>query len=1135
MKSFKKLLSILILFFIVLVCSACVHKNSTTSTKKALQAKSFYFTQIADVPINHDSSYFIEFYNWSDNAISLDKKDFIIDHVDLKKEYTILDLLDVSQCQSLGAHSSCRIPLNLHNKFNNTNGSFAITVNKKEIKAVTMIKYFTSRDDVDFDVQYHDTNTMFHFSRAQPISVNIPIVFNKDFYDIKVTKDSDISYQFLNCDMNHFIKNTVCILQINTQGGKAFNNMIKVTGKKDVDDKDASIILATPIVNAMSNFGNLLVGLSSTSITANGTSTVTLYLANNGLGTISNITTSFVQASSTLSISANTCTSGIVSNGSCYMTIATSANSSVWYVDGVILQYNDGLNNNTIKALLNVLPNGGYGTLNLSTSGNFITTKVNTTATLTLTVQNTGSLPVSNISVTKVGMPTTITQYQNTCTSTLAAGSSCQYVFQYKPTAVKSASSFSFVINGQYTSAAIPYTISNINVIQYSAIISGGYLSFSLNTMLYNTNLVGTATQVVIVTNVGGATVSNLSVDFSAVASSNNYAVLTTLPVNYAGTYSNCNGLSSLAVNAKCALAIQLTPDSAYFDAGFFEIDYTVSSQNNADYLAYQTNIVSSNVNISVSQSVSGQSSGSGTSSSPYIVNTANGQDFTITYTYTNTGTAAANNFAISPDLLLAVYYWQINKSASTCPMGSTTTLAAGSSCTLSLTGLNYYLYNYPQLSGAYNLHTPDVSFTDNNGVFIRLNNFGDNYINFIPMYSLSINESTTFNTSNNTISSKFTTTVQSSSGNYSITPQINSPYGSNISYTNDGSSSSLGQCVISSPTVGASCWSTITYNNLSQNDTAIIRILGGSSGSAVSYYTINRISALAYIYTQNSTQLRAWRLNTDYSMTQVGSTIPITSSYTSVVYNNQLLLFTSASTIVAYPINNDGSLGSSTNVTVSPAFASTPQAVTVSNVNGSLYASVTSASYIKTYKCGAISGSTITCTNNTSSNTYTGNILEIASGFYTSANTLFYASSSNNQVQYSTNDGTTVTANGAAATGNLATIATSNYRYDQSMVLCDSVSSCYTNSYNANGTMGSTFTGLTLKNAAGTGNLGAIGQLFWLETGLNYQLPVSLVASISNGGFLINYLTGANKGNSIPVTSLTTEQQFAVYVPFTA
>lgn len=1128
MKSFNRFFTVCILLFTVLFVSACMHTSNTSSKKTVLQAKNFYFTQTADLPINYNASYFIEFYNWSDHTISLANKDFIVDNINLKNGYNPSDIIDVSQCQTIPANSSCHVLLKTYNKLNSDEGSFSIAVNKGEIKAITIVKYFTSHKDLDFDMQFGAPNTTFNFNRAQPISVNIPIVFNEDFYDIKVTHDHQINYQFLNCDASHFIKNTVCILQINSQGGKQFSSMIKITGKHGDENNNTQIILETPIVNSMSNFGNLLFGLSANSVVANGTNTVTLSLANNGLGTISSLVPSIVNGGSPLSITSNSCTGGtIASNGSCSIVI-TAADSTVWNVDGITLAYNDGLNSNTVTAPIVVKPNtGAYGALNLTVSGNMVTTKVNTSSMVTITVANPGSLTVNNVVVSKLNIPASVTQYQNTCSNSLAAGTSCKYVFQYSPTAVTSVNSFSFVINGNYTFAGSPVTISNLQNVSYSATNGGGYLSFNLSTMLYNPDFGTSVTQTVIVTNAGGASVSGISADFSSAAFPSEYSVVPA-SADYS-SYQNCTTMSgSLAVGGKCVLTIQFNPQTVYFDAAVFEVDYTINGgSTNADFLAYQSNVVNSAVNIVVTKSVSG-ASGSGTIGSPYTVNTINGNDFTITYTYTNSGSTAATYFAVSPTP--SVYYNITGTGSYPCPTSSTITLAAGAYCQLQVQGLNTNLYNVAQSAGAYNVRTPGVSFRDSSNGIMTLNNFGDIYVNFAAFYTAQITPTTTFNTSTGKITSKMTATILSASSSVSLDFAAYNPSGGNVTFTNDGSNGALYKCTLTS-TVGANCYVNATYTTLGSDDDALFQMTP-TSGGLISWMAVPNISALAYFYTHDGvSSLKAWKLNTDYSYSQLGSTISLTGYFPMVTYQNQLLAFTETNSITVYPINNDGSLGTATTVTVSPAFVAIPKTAIVSNFNGSLYVAAINnpgaSAQVVTYKCGNIVSGSISCTSQTSSGTYNiDRIYSMTSGYNTTANTIYYTFGLGNgglsSMLYTVNEGSVL--NSTGPTNNSAfNLVASNYRLNPTIFYGGSSGNLYSVGYSANGAVG---TSASLVNSSSWSNTSP--SFFILEAAMNYTLPVPL-ALIHGGASNISFRTIDGTAQSAILSNVI---QATVYVP---
>lgn len=222
------------------------------------------------------------------------------------------------------------------------------------------------------------------------------------------------------------------------------------------------------------NVGHLIISSSANHIIANSTDSIVLTLVNSGVGNISNIQPTFINNNSNLHITANSCSLGITPNSSCSITLIAN-NSSIWQTDGIKIEYNDSINDLNIVLPVIVKPNNNiYGSLNVSLSGTLVNTKINETSTLTVNVNNDGSLPVKNVSVTAfLPIHNEITQTSNTCSSVLNAGASCQLVFQYTPVNVSvNINSFKFITTGKYDFASHSVAISNGADLQYSTFLS---------------------------------------------------------------------------------------------------------------------------------------------------------------------------------------------------------------------------------------------------------------------------------------------------------------------------------------------------------------------------------------------------------------------------------------------------------------------------------------------------------------------------------------------------------------------------------------------------------------------------------------------------------------------------------------
>jgi hypothetical protein len=453
----------------MLIITCCVGNKSNIPDIHFTENKSVYFSQITALPVNYNTSYSIELYNWTNRPLILKAQDFNIIGLNLKPNLTAHDVVNISRCQYLPMHSACSIEINVYNKFNDDDGSFSLALKQDNVRAITIIKYFASHDDWNFDTKLNNQEIDVALNNIQPMLISIPIVFNKDYYNVNISHNSAITTYLLNCNADHISKaQHVCILQVKVEGGQKFSSLLRVTARQE-GKYDTEELIVTNIVNTMSNFGSLLVGLTSNYIIANGASTTTLLLANNGSGSISNLVFTFEKSDSILNIVSNSCASGIASNGTCSIVILAS-NSNIWTIDGININYANGLNNNlSTFAPIIIKPSGAYGALNLSVSGVLTNTTIYNSATTTITISNTGALDVYNL-VVSATLPNNIIRLQNSCSNKLLSGSSCQYIYKYTPTIITTTNSFDFIINGQYSFAQLPVTISNKISIAYSSL-----------------------------------------------------------------------------------------------------------------------------------------------------------------------------------------------------------------------------------------------------------------------------------------------------------------------------------------------------------------------------------------------------------------------------------------------------------------------------------------------------------------------------------------------------------------------------------------------------------------------------------------------------------------------------------------
>lgn len=826
MRNIKKLMIVGTLSLSGLILS-CTSHNGNDQNGSLAKGPDFYLGQTGAIPLDN-KNYPVMLYNNTEDNLSITNQDIKLLNSQAINDTAAAKIVDTSLCNTLPAHGECQLNLNLYGNVSLKNGELGVEIHGHKSETVSMkngikgsdkgkndpvgyetstiISYFTpvSRDLYEYHI--NDSTTTLHLAKPVNSSIQIPIHFSSEYSSLRFENSgNNMNVKLTGCSHDKVVPGTSCIVSVTVLGGKNFNNHVNMFG---LDDKsNSNLILSTPIVNTTNAVGNLLVGAVTQSIVADGSHTLTINVANNGTASITGFTPTVYETPTPLSIT-NGCGSSISSGSTCTLTLAASS-SILSAVQHLQLSYNDGTNAQTIQYPVIIKPNqSSYASLDLSVMGNLVNTPVNYNSSVTITVTNSGTLGISGLSKQFVGgLPSQMSNTTN-CGSTLAAGASCNYVINYNPTATVSLASFMTVISGNYTDATGSKTIQNATTISYSAIVQNNYLQYDKTVLLFNGVTNRATTQTITITNSGSNPVSAIAVDFSSVTTQyqGHYSVVanpvgTTLP-------SCTTGGTVLNNNDKCVVTIQVLSANAYpaIDTGVIIFNYTVNSQAGVDTLAYQSNILNSDVNITAQVTALGAQTGTGIVSNPWNINIINGNDLSLRIDYTNTGSADATNFAV--DGVWPTGY-SFDAANSTCPApGTTGTLAHGASCILAITAYSPDIYNAAQFSGSANIAIPDVSYIDNNGNPIDSNNFGNAYVTFNQFNSASIViSSTAYNNTNSTYVNTVTYTVTGSiSSTNPVKFTLLSPSGSAISFVSSTGDSGGNSCTLANSTIGATC-----------------------------------------------------------------------------------------------------------------------------------------------------------------------------------------------------------------------------------------------------------------------------------------------------------------------------------------
>ena len=306
---------------------------------------------------------------------------------------------------------------------------------------------------------------------------------------------------------------------------------------------------------------------------------------------------------------------------SCGSTLAIGANCTATYQFGPASNGNYGavvtantINGNAASSVLKVVvgtgSSGAVPTLSLNpTSLSFPTTNVGSSASLTITVSNSGTGVASGMATSVQGAGFT---QSSSCTSSLAVGASCTVTVNFSPPGNGTWSGvFAVSANSTYSQVAL-----------MSGQGQGGQPAFSISPSSYAYGALPVnayADNVFTITNVGTAATSATT--------------LSILGSGFTVQSDACTG-TLLNVSSTCQVTVRFQPTSSGNDSAFFMVS---TSGANTSMAALTGSGISS-----------GTSAGVITLSASAVSfpSTATGSSNTQTITVTNTGTAIANGIA---------------------------------------------------------------------------------------------------------------------------------------------------------------------------------------------------------------------------------------------------------------------------------------------------------------------------------------------------------------------------------------------------------------------------------------------------------------------------------------------------------
>lgn len=279
------------------------------------------------------------------------------------------------------------------------------------------------------------------------------------------------------------------------------------------------------------------VSLSPASVTFSGvsvgsTGTSAVQLSNSGTAPLA-ITS--ITASGTGFSQGNNCPGSLAPAASCQITVTFAPANAAPHSGAVTVQTNAAGSPHTVPLVAGNVT-APAATLSAA-SVNFADVVVNTTASSSIRLSNTGSAALSVSSITVTGG--FFSSPSNDCPSSLAAGASCVIGISYSPTSAGSHSGQLSILSSASTSPTVA-TISGTAVPAPAPA-----LTLSSTILAFGPQAVGSqsAPQAVVLTNTGNATLSLDSVTVSG---------------DY--TLAGCTAGSSLAAGASCSLTVVFKP-----------------------------------------------------------------------------------------------------------------------------------------------------------------------------------------------------------------------------------------------------------------------------------------------------------------------------------------------------------------------------------------------------------------------------------------------------------------------------------------------------------------------------------------------------------------------------------------------
>lgn len=798
-KQLKKIVTIAgigSLAFGLMSCGSSGGSSGSNSNPPSPTSTYLQVGNLGAIPTNAEASgaaYPLTLFNNTQNVIHVNKVKAT--GVDPRLQITSdSQLFDYSSCRDIPVNGSCNILVKASAlRVNNIgdNGQYGISIDGTNDKGATyhedqVISYENFAKKNTLGTYYNTSSaTTTNVIETTQMGVTIPVYFDKAYNNVKLVSPNLngtlIGCGLVNADGTYNISaKSSCSIMLNFRGGKVVTSDVQLlanytapvkasqSGKSTKSSKSltsgSSSIVNFGFVNITQSVALMTTGIVTSSLPTNNTTTQTVTFVNNGMSSATAISLSLADTSngygptalsstqtigsSSLNVTANTCTSQAGGNGS--GTVAASQSCSVTFTmngssqfgtANLIMGYSTGIGTSTANYNTYYYPVSALTGLSSSASPSpteFINTSIgsqersmivtvtNTTPTQPITLANLASSQAILKTAGSPGIPSGMTVSANTCTSGLVLNSgtpTCSYTITFDPTDLTAGqiNNLYGIIAGTYVNQGITYQVSTSLNVPYSV---GEATDLTTNpTQIQLTTNSGQPVYIPIsITNsngLGSGTISNITFDWAAIGL-NNVTISSQSP-------SGC--LGSLAYNSTCNVVFVYSPTNTESSNGYVNLPVSYSGgQFDVDDIPTTFEAISGNTNIQITNVIASDvnsppvgHTGSGTSGSPYTFYNY-GNSFSLQIEYTNTGSAVANNFMIDGSTLPSVANgWTVETGTTTCGInGNSVNLASNASCVLELKAVNPNIANALTYSNSLTFNFPNATYQESGQTLVR-------------------------------------------------------------------------------------------------------------------------------------------------------------------------------------------------------------------------------------------------------------------------------------------------------------------------------------------------------------------------------------------------------------------------------